>query len=449
VSSKGSGKLTPRGLHTAPARYAAARYAAGLLVALAAVGTFLRAETLTKRPLWYDETWTLGVVDSASSLHDLWAASARDRAEHPVLFYAIAYAARQEGSGEKAIRVPALIFGVLSIPLLGTLGWRLFGWRAGLLAAFLLTFSIYHIDFSQDARSYTLLLFWSLLAWHGFLSFVRSGSLLGLALLAISLLGSLYTHHATVFVAVPIAVAGCVLAGQRWWMDRRFPWWLGGGFAAAAVLIALGYWPQIAHTRTFLSSDDLERDHTLALSARLLVEVFGRWTFGYVWGLLSAGLLVIGVMRACRSLERSAIVLPWVVMPFLVFGFVPFGKFFDLRFLITALPSFLILVGAGLDWIIEGITRVLARLVRLEDRRVPARLVEALCAILLLWSAAGPYRTFRRLEQRCSDFYHRPEVMRQERGFCREHLVLSSLWRSRPFAVLRRYPPSDQPGSRW
>jgi RNA polymerase sigma-70 factor (ECF subfamily) len=58
-------------------------------------------------------------------------------------------------------------------------------------------------------------------------------------------------------------------------------------------------------------------------------------------------------------------------------------------------------------------------------------------------------KAFRRLEQRCSDFYHRPEVMRQERGFCREHLVLSSLWRSRPFAVLRRYPPSDQPGSRW
>ncbi len=245
----------------------------------------------------------------------------RDRAEHPVLFYAMAYAFRQGGNGEKVIRVPALIFGVLSIPLLVTLGWRLFGPRAGLLAAALLTFSVYHIDFSQDARSYTLLLFWSLVAWHG--------------------------------------VAGCVLAGQRWWMDRQFPWWLCGG---------------------------------------------------------SAGLLAVGVVRACRSLERSAILLPWALMPFLVFGFVPFGKFFDLRFLITALPPFLLLVGAGLDWIIEGISRVLARLARFGDRRVPARLVEALCAILLLWSAAGPYRTFRRLEQRCSDFYHRSGVMRQERG---------------------------------
>jgi 4-amino-4-deoxy-L-arabinose transferase-like glycosyltransferase len=431
----------------APAR--GVRYAAGLLVALFAVGTFVRVETLTKRPLWYDEAWTLGVVDSAGSLRDLWAASARDRAEHPVLFYAIAYAARQTGSGEKAIRVPALIFGVLSIPLLGTLGWRLFGPRTGLLSAFLLTFSVYHIDFSQDARSYTLLLFWSLLAYHGFLSLVRSRSVPGVILLAVSLLGSLYTHHATVFVAVPIGLAAGVLVARSWWTSRRFPWWLCGGFVAAAVLVGLGYWPQLAHTQTFLASDDLERDHTLALSGRLLIEVFSRWTFGHVWGFISAGLLTLGMVRTCRSWERSAILLPWVAMPFLVFGFVPFGKFFDMRFLITALPPFLILVGAGLDWIVEGAARMLARVARLEDRPAIARVVEALCAIVLIWSAAGPYRTFRRLEQRCSDFYHRPQVMRQERGFCRDHLVLSSLWRSRPFAVLRRYPPSDQPGSRW
>lgn len=425
------------------------RYAVGLLAALFALGTLVRVETLTKRPLWYDETWTLGVVDSAGSLRDLWAASARDRAEHPVLFYAIAYGVRKTAGEEKAIRVPALIFGVLSIPLLGTLGWRLFGPRAGVLSAFLLTFSVYHIDFSQDARSYTLLLFWSLLAYHGFLSFVRSRSVPGVVLLAVSVLGSLYTHHATVFVAVPIGLAVCVLVGRSWWTSRRFPGWLCGGFAAAAVLVGLGYWPQLVHTQTFLASDDLERDHTLALSARLLVEVFGRWTFGHVWGFISAGLLTLGVVRTCRSWEGSAILLPWAAMPFLVFGFVPFGKFFDLRFLITALPPFLILVGAGLDWIVEGATRTLAQVARLEDRPAVARVVEVVCAMVLIWSAAGPYRTFRRLEQRCSDFYHRPEVMRQERGFCREHLVLSSLWRSRPFAVLRRYPPSDQPGSRW
>jgi mannosyltransferase len=430
----------------APSR--AVYHAAGLLVALLAVGTFLRSETLAKRPLWYDETWTLGIIDSARSLRDVWAAAGRDRAEHPVMFYAIAYTARQAWTGDRAIRIPALIFGVLSIPLLGTVGWRLFGPRAGLLSAFLLTFSVYHIDFSQDARSYTLLIFWSLLAYHGFLSVVRSGSVPGAVLLALSILGSLYTHHATVFVAGPIVVAGVALLGRSWWSSRRFPLWLFGALTGAAVLVALGYWPQLAYTQAFLASDDLQRDHTLALSARLLVEVFNRWTFGSPWGILSAGLVAVGVVRSCRSWERAAVLLPWAAMPFLVFGFVPFGKFFDMRFLITALPPFLILVGAGLDWLIEGATRLVASVTRLEHRAV-ARPLETLCVLLLLWSAAGPYRTFRRLEQRCSDFYHHPEVMRQERGFCREQLVLSSLWRSRPFAVLRRYPPTDQPGSRW
>lgn len=432
------------------ARSRAAYRAAGLLILFLAVGAFLRIETLTKRPLWHDEAWTLGVVDTANSLADLWAASGRDRAEHPFMYYGAAYAAWRLSSHEKSIRIPALVFGILSIPLLGALAYRLAGVRAGILSAFLLTVSVYHIDFSQDARSYTLLIFWSLTAFHGFLSFVRSRSIAGLALLAFSILASLYTHHSTFFVAGPIAIAGLSLIAHRWWASGSVPLWLCGGLAGAAVVVALGYWPQLAYTKVFLASSDLDREHTLALSGRFFVELFNRWTFGAPWGILSIGLVALGVIRSCRSLERAAILLPWIALPFLVFGFVPFGKFFDIRFVITALPPFLILVGSGLDWMIEGVASTLARLAPLRDaaRSSLGYSIDALCAVVLLGSAVGPYLTFRQLELRCSDFYYRPEVMRQQNGFCRKQLVLNSLWRSRSFAVLRKYPPSENDGSK-
>ncbi len=431
------------------ARSRAAFRVAGWLILLLAVGAFLRIETLTKRPLWHDEAWTLGVVDSAYSLADIWGASGRDRAEHPFMYYAAAYAARRLTGHEKSIRIPALVFGILSIPLLGALAYRLAGERAGVLSAFLLTVSVYHIDFSQDARSYTLLILWSLTAFHGLLSFVRSRSVAGLALLSFSILASLYTHHASFFVVGAIGIAGLALIVQHWRASGTFPRWLCGGLAGAAVLIALGYWPQLTFTDTFLASSDLDREHTLALSGRLFVELFNRWTFGVPWGFLSIGLVVLGVIRSCRSLERAAILLPWFAAPFLVFGFVPFGKFFDMRFVITALPPFLILIGSGLDWIAEGVTSTLARLARLQDtaRSPLGSSIDALCAVVLLGSAVGPYLTFRQLELRCSDFHFRPEVMRQHRGFCRNQLVLNSLWRSRSFAILRKYPPSEH--DRW
>lgn len=431
------------------ARSQAAYRSAGWLILLLAVGAFLRIETLAKRPLWHDEIYTLGVVNSAHSLADIWAASGRDRAEQPLMYYGAAYAAWRLWKHEKSIRVPACLVGILSIPLLGALAYRLAGARAALLSALLLTLSVYHVEYSQDARSYTLLIFWSLTAFHGFLSFVRSKSIAGLAVLTVSILGALYTHHAAVFVGSAIAIAGLAFILRRWWADGSFPFWLFGGLAGSSVVVGLGFWPQIAHFNSFLASSDLAREHTLALTGHFFVELFNRWTFGAPWGFLSIGLVALGVIQSGRSLERAAILFPWIAMPFLVFGFVPFGKFFDIRFVITALPPFLILVGSGLDGLIDGMASALARIAPLRNvgRTSPGYVIEALCAVVLVWSAVGPYRAFRRLKLRCSEFYYRPEVMRQQNGFCRKQLILNSLWRTDSVGLLRKYPHSENDGS--
>jgi mannosyltransferase len=419
---------------------------AGWLILLLAVGAFLRIETLTMRPLWIDEIFTLEVVSSAHSLADIWDASRRDGAEHPLGYYGAAYAVWQVSKNEKLLRAPACVFGILSIPLLATLAWRLVGVRAGLLSGLLLALSVYHIEYSQDARSYSLLMFWSLAAFHGLVSFVRSASIGGIIILTLSVLGSLYTHHAAFLVAGAIAIAGLSLVAHRWWESGRFPVRLCAGFGSSLVVVALGFWPQFAHLKILLTGPDLEGLHTLALTRYFFVELFNRWTFGAPWGILSVGLVALGVIRSCKSLERAAVLLPWLVMPFLFFRLVPTGKFFDIRYVITALPPFLILVAYGLDWIIQGTAWTIARLGAVSDisRSTLHRWVEALCVVVLVGSAMGPYLTFRRLKLRCADFFFHPEVLRQEHGFCREHIVFSSL--SHRF-LLRWNPPSEPHGS--
>jgi mannosyltransferase len=69
------------------------------------------------------------------------------------------------------MRFPAVLFGVASIGALYLLGREVTSKKEALLAAALLSLSYYHVWFSQNARGYTGLLFWTLLSsWY----FVRA-----------------------------------------------------------------------------------------------------------------------------------------------------------------------------------------------------------------------------------------------------------------------------------
>ncbi|MDH5550968.1 MAG: glycosyltransferase family 39 protein, partial [Gemmatimonadota bacterium] len=54
------------------------------------------------------------------------------------------------------MRLLPAVFGIVAVPLMFLLGKRLFGARAGLLAATLVAFSPWHIYWSQYGRYYTL-----------------------------------------------------------------------------------------------------------------------------------------------------------------------------------------------------------------------------------------------------------------------------------------------------
>ena len=80
--------------------------------------------------------------------------------DHPPLYYFILRPwtdVSVAGYSELAFRIVSVFASVLTIAILFQLGSRLFGRRAGLIAAVLLALSPQHVDFSQEARMYTLL----------------------------------------------------------------------------------------------------------------------------------------------------------------------------------------------------------------------------------------------------------------------------------------------------
>jgi len=69
--------------------------------------------------------------------------------------YAQAGAAKLFGLNEFSLRLPAVLFGTMTISVAFLLGKMLYGYRVGLLTAAIMTFSVWEIEMSRYARFYT------------------------------------------------------------------------------------------------------------------------------------------------------------------------------------------------------------------------------------------------------------------------------------------------------
>lgn len=99
-----------------------------------------------------------------------------------------------------SLRLPSIVFGVLSIPALYLLGQFVTTKKEAILATILLTVSYHHIWFSQNARAYTMLLFWTLVVTYIFLrNRERNNYALWLGY-AVAIALGIYTHLTMVFV---------------------------------------------------------------------------------------------------------------------------------------------------------------------------------------------------------------------------------------------------------
>ncbi len=219
------------------------------LGAILGVALGLRAIGLNAS-LWYDEVVTLvgftrlPAIDIVTTYTTL---------NNHVFFSLQAHGAiALFGESAWALRLPAVLFGAAGV---GALWWlaRLTVpvWEAR-FAALLLAFSYHHIWFSQNARGYTGLIFWCLIASVLFLRGIERpgwGTWIGYGV-AVAAAG--YTHLTAGFV---VAAHGLVWLGLLAWRalgrdaQNRYagladakPFW---GFVLGGVAVALLYAPMI------------------------------------------------------------------------------------------------------------------------------------------------------------------------------------------------------------
>jgi len=245
-------------------------------------------------PVAGDEVSTAYIVRGNSftgALSDL----SSDKEISPPLFFMLAWASAKLGSAPELIRLPSLIAGVASIPLVFLVGRKAVGTVCGLLAATVMTLTPFMIFYSADGRTYAVAIALLLGSTLAMLHAIESGRARTWVIYGVLTALAMYAHY----------TSGFILAAQLLWLlvlhpEARKPALLAN---AGAVVLFLPWVPSMLA--------DFDSPTVKILSAlqgdgftvkRLAVE---NWAFGYPYntpeqvpGDLARVLITLGVAVA-------------------------------------------------------------------------------------------------------------------------------------------------------
>jgi hypothetical protein len=190
----------------------AARRVALALGGIVALGAGVRFASLGVQSYHHDEVITAMRVIPGSfgeMLHKV-----RVSESNPPLYYVLAWGwAKLFGFEEVGLRSLSALFGAATVPLGYLIGRQLDGRRCGLILAAIVALNPMLIWYSQEARSYALLVFFAALSLYFFLRARESGRGGDLALWALTSALALCSHY---FAAFPVAIEGAwLLVAQR------------------------------------------------------------------------------------------------------------------------------------------------------------------------------------------------------------------------------------------
>ncbi len=182
--------------------------------------------------LWFDEAWRMQrLLDADSPLRQLF--SPPNNIDPP-LFNLVIYLLAQVHNTELVLRLASIIPGVLAILAAYLVGRQLFAGRwTALLAAFLIAFSPWATIFSKELKPYSLGLLVHLSVLYGVLWFQQRLTLRWTAVLAVTLLLSLFFSPNIVFAFPGICILMLWTAWEK--KDRKL---FRGTLVAGTVMLA-------------------------------------------------------------------------------------------------------------------------------------------------------------------------------------------------------------------
>jgi mannosyltransferase len=317
------------------------------LATIILLGAVVRFVFLGARSFWGDEIVSVKLAADTWHAFTYWILR---REANMALYYLLLRGWVRLGDSETWVRLLSAILGILTIPALYLLARRLQGERAACIAALLAATSACMVQFSQDARSYSMLMLLVVISYYCFVRFLDDESPWPAALYVIISGCALYTHF---FAALIICSQIVSLA---WLPPKQLPWRrLAAVYAALAIsAVPIG----IYILRNDVGQLYWVQPTTFSEVAKLFVFFAGASKgVAAVLAVISLSVCGIAVARFGPELRsrgdhswRFALVLTWALVPALLTILLSLHKpVFVHRYLLISLPGYLLLIAVGLE----------------------------------------------------------------------------------------------------
>lgn len=347
----------------------AERFLAYILIAGIGLGLVLRFMALGAHSLWVDELLTIenahigGPGIFSYIAHNL---------QGPAVSLLVHYWGAL-GMSEVALRLPFAIAGALTIPAIYVLTREVTDSWTSLHTAFLLALSPVHIWYSQEVRGYAFVVLFSVLATYFLVKWLRGKRPLSIALYAACLFAGLVSNlsmaflvmahfaylvlrqrHARVIVWWAVAVCVVLVAFSPWLKEivvRVEPQRVVAGEAAPPLIGGASFSAMAIPYSLFTfgagytlgpSPRDLQVDRRGSVRRSLALIVFAAVALAIP---LTVGL--VSVAKTDRDL--LALLLLYLMVPAVAVTALAARniKLFNARYMLVALPAYLMLLGIG------------------------------------------------------------------------------------------------------
>ena len=352
---------------TANAQHAdKARISRLLLIALLiiiALGAILRVYKIGDDSLWLDEAYSVKFSHEAPA--GIIAETSKD--VHPPLYYfALHYWMLLFGDSESAVRLLSALFGILALPLIYKLTTHMFDRATALLATGLLALSRFHLEFSQEARMYSLLCLLSLLSFYFFLKLLEDEKPLALAAYIIASALMMYTHVYSFFIlAAQNFYLLILLFASRDKFKRTWKRWLAAQVILAVLFlpwlsvqmqqfsrVQQGFWIPKLPPRLLLYTLEMyagSKQLAWILSVLIALAVFSGWK-GWKGNRATESSSNESEKSLLTGRPKLYLLLLWllcpIMLPYIISQFS--SPIFLPKYTIAALPAFVILAARGL-----------------------------------------------------------------------------------------------------
>ena len=184
------------------------------VAAFCVAAAVLRAAGLGQA-LYGDEVFTYDIVVGATGPGDV-VQQVHDTSITPPLHYLLAWATVQLGDPTVTVRLPSLILGVATVPLIYLLGLRTVGRAAGLAAAFAFAVAPFALFYGNEARAYETLTFLLTLSTLAMLLALDTRRRRWWVVFAFATAAAFLTHYTALFVLLTQATWALWAARERW-----------------------------------------------------------------------------------------------------------------------------------------------------------------------------------------------------------------------------------------